>query len=132
MDRIAGCGRLRWNVACKSPSVVTSARFAYQSLRGFLRNLFCDLPCSISNVHFTSALVNGLPSCHLTPSRSLKVSAFLSALQDQLVASSGWIVSRLFCGLCGPENTRFEEIGIEGTLAEKGAAPRIDRLAGVS
>src|SRR3954447_17233425 len=118
MDRMAGCGRLRWNVAWKSPSVVTSANSAYQSLRGFLRNLFCDLPCSMSNVHFTSALVNGLPSCHFTPSRSLKVSALPSGLQDQLVASSGWIVSTLFCALCWSKSTRLEKIGIEETLTE--------------
>src|SRR5438045_741163 len=118
MDRIAGCGRLRWNVACKSPSVVTFSRLKYQSLRGFLRNLFCDLPCSMSKVHFTSALVNGLPSCHFTPSRSLKVSALPSALHDQLVASSPWIVSTLFCALCWSKITRLEKIGIEETLTE--------------
>src|SRR5882762_8960431 len=100
MARIAGCGRERLNVTSKSPLGVTSVTLANQSLRGFLRNLFCDLPDSISNVHFTSALVNGLPSCHFTPSRSLKVSALPSPLHDQLVASSGTIVSIEFCALC--------------------------------
>src|SRR5690242_14670221 len=34
-----------------------------------------DLPVIRSQVHLTSAAMNGLPSCHLTPSRSLKVSS---------------------------------------------------------
>ena len=51
-------------------------------------------------VHFTSFDVNGLPSCQVTPSRSLKVSAVFALSQDQLVASSGTIVASLFCGLC--------------------------------
>src|SRR5437764_15258754 len=95
-----GCGRLRWKTASVLPLTVTSATLSYQSLRGFLRNFASDLPINMSNVHFTSFAVNGLPSCHLTPSRSLKVSCVLSAFHDQLVASSGTMVSRLFCGLC--------------------------------
>src|SRR3954451_3859207 len=105
-------------VACSGLSAVTSSTLKYQSLRGFLRNLFCDLPITMSKVHFTSALVNGLPSCHFTPSRSLKVNAFLSSLHDQLVASSGVSASTLFCGLCWSERTTFEKIGIEETLTE--------------
>ena len=46
---------------------------------------------------FTSADVNGLPSCHFTPCLSLKLSVFLSPLQVQLSAKSGTIESRLFC-----------------------------------
>jgi len=65
-----GCGRLRWNVASKSPLTLTSVTFSYQSLRGFLRSLACDFPVSMSQVHLTSWLVKGLPSCHLTPCRS--------------------------------------------------------------
>src|SRR3954465_4416716 len=99
-------------------SAVTSSRLKYQSLRGFLRNLFCDLPWSMSKVHFTSAEVNGLPSCHFTPSRSLKVSAFLSSLQLQLVASSGVSESTLFCGLCWSNSTRLEKIGIAKTFTQ--------------
>ena len=56
---------------------VTSATSSYQDLRGFLRNFCCDLPISMSKVHLTSADVNGLPSCHLTPCRSLKVELLL-------------------------------------------------------
>src|SRR5665213_439476 len=95
-----GCGRDRCNVTSSSPLTVTSVTFAYQSLRGFLRNLSFDFSWIRSKVHLTSAAENGLPSCHLTPCRSLKVSSLLSLLQAQLVASSGTIVSMLFCGLC--------------------------------
>src|ERR1700681_2279018 len=95
-----GCGRARWKVAVSSPVTVTSVTFWYQSLRGFLRNLSGDFPISRSKVHFTSRLVKGLPSCHLTPSRSLNVSCVLSAFHDQLLANSGTMVSGLFCGLC--------------------------------
>ena len=43
----------------------------------------------MSQVHFTSALVKGLPSCHFTPSRSLKVSLVPSSLHAHSVARSG-------------------------------------------
>src|ERR1700704_3911721 len=95
-----GCGRLSLKVTSRSPLRLTSLTFSYQSLRGFLRNVCCDTPRNMSQVHFTSLAVKGWPSCHLTPSRNRKVSWVLSAFQDQLVASSGTIVSRLFCGLC--------------------------------
>src|SRR3954463_16736938 len=83
--------------ASYSPLVVTSSTSLYQVLRGFCRNFCCDLPISMSNVHLTSAEVNGLPSCHLTPCRSLNVSFFLSSLQAQLSARSGTMDSMLFC-----------------------------------
>src|SRR5690349_16266948 len=113
---MAGCGRLRWNVACIGLSAVTSSTLKYQSLRGFLRNLFCDLPISMSKVHFTSAEVNGLPSCHFTPSRNWNIKDFLSSLHFQLVASSGVRLSTLFCALCWSNTTRLLKIGIEETL----------------
>src|SRR6478752_5175023 len=91
-----GCGRLRWKVTSLSPLTVTSLRLTHHDLRGFLRS-FDSLLASMSQVHFTSALVNGLPSCHFTPSRSLKVSAVPSAFQVQLVARSGTIDASLFC-----------------------------------
>ncbi len=53
---------------------------------------------SSSKVHLTSAAVNGLPSCHFTPSRRAKVSVLPSSLQVHLVARSGTMPSRLFCG----------------------------------
>ena len=51
-------------------------------------------------MHLTSLAVNGLPSCHLTPSRSLKVSVLPSSLQFQLVARSGTIDRRGCSAAC--------------------------------
>src|SRR5947209_9282508 len=95
-----GCGRFRLKVTSASPFVVISATLLYQVSRGFLRSLSLLLAINRSNVHFTSAAVNGLPSCHLTPERSLNISFVWSSLNDQLSASSGTIVSIEFCGLC--------------------------------
>src|SRR6476620_4552942 len=100
MVRNDGCGRPRTKVTSKSPLVFTSLRLEYQSFLGFLRT--SDLPSgawseSESQVHLTSAEVNGLPSCHFTPCRSLKVSVLLSLTQAQLSASSGMMLSILFC-----------------------------------
>src|SRR6516162_6299264 len=69
---MAGCGRLRWNVARRSASAVTASTFWYQALRGLARNFSGDLPSSMSQVHLTSLAVKGWPSCHLTPCRSRK------------------------------------------------------------
>ena len=57
----------------------------------------CPAPCPAASRRCTSRslAVNGSPSCHLTPERSLKVSAVLVLSQAQLVASSGRMVSRL-------------------------------------
>src|SRR5689334_14296597 len=93
----AGCGCFRRNATSKSPFVVTASRLLYQDLRGFTRSFSCPVPISRSQVHLTSADVKGFPSCHLTPSRSLKVSSLPSSLQFQLVARSGTIEFRLFC-----------------------------------
>src|SRR5207244_8755701 len=92
-----GCGRFRRKVTSKSPLTVTSSRFLYQDLRGLRRSLSADLPVSMSQVHLTSLAVKALPSCHLTPWRSGKVSSVPSSFQDQLVARSGTIDSMLFC-----------------------------------
>src|ERR1700722_19717007 len=91
-----GCGRPRWEVTSSSPLVVISLRLKYQDLRGFLRSLE-SFEISMSQVHLTSADVNGLPSCHLTPWRNLKLRTLLSPLQAQLSARSGTMVSGLFC-----------------------------------
>src|ERR1041384_1779167 len=80
----AGCGRARWNTTSKSLVTFTSLTFLYQPSRGFLRRLSFVLPCKRSIVHFTSLAVNGLPSCHFTPWRSLKVSSVRSSFHDQL------------------------------------------------
>jgi len=83
-----GCGRPRTNVTSRSPFTATSLRLNHHDLRGFLRN-FDSGEISMSQVHFTSALVKGLPSCHVTPSRSLKVSLVPSSLHAHSVARSG-------------------------------------------
>src|SRR5579862_753446 len=128
----AGCGRFRLKVASKSPFVVTSVTFSYQVLRGFLRNFALDLSITMSKVHFTSLAVKGLPSCHLTPSRSLNVSFVLSALQDQLVARSGTMESMLFCATSCLYITRLLNTPMNGMLVEYVASSWIEALAGLS
>src|SRR3954451_5135308 len=68
----------------------------------------------MSQVHLTSLAVNGLPSCHLTPWRSLKVSDLPSSLVFQLSARSGTIDDRLFCGTCWSNMTRLLKTPIIG------------------
>src|SRR4249919_2941440 len=110
----AGCGRFRLKEASKSPLTVTSLTSSYQDFRGFCRNFCCDLPINMSKVHLTSAEVNGLPSCHLTSLRNLKVSFLLSLLQAQLSARSGTIDSTLFCGTSCLNTTRLLNTGMKG------------------
>src|SRR5260370_1200557 len=52
---------------------MTSSRLRYHALRGLRRSFSLPIPISKSQVHLTSAAVNGLPSCHLTPRRSGRV-----------------------------------------------------------
>ena len=106
MVRSEGCGRARWKVTSLSPLVVTSFRLKYHGLRGFLRSLD-SVEISMSQVHFTSALVKGLPSCHFTPLRSLKVRSLPSLPQAHSVARSGTILSGAFCLLAGSKTTRL-------------------------
>src|SRR5690242_21582517 len=64
----------------------SSTLFPYTTLfrsRALTRSFSLDLPCTRSKVHVTSAAVNGLPSCHLTPSRNLKVSSVLSSRSEE-------------------------------------------------
>src|SRR6266852_4230007 len=98
--------------------VVTSSRLRYHALRGLRRSFSFALPSSRSKVHLTSAAVNGLPSCHLTPWRRLKVSSVPSSLHDQPVARSGSIDLRLFCGSSCLYMTRLLKTPIIGTTAE--------------
>src|SRR5438874_5262107 len=108
---------------------MTSSRLRYQDLRGLTRNFSVDLPVIRSQVHLTSAAVNGLPSCHLTPSRSLKVSSFPSSLHDQLEARSGTIELRVFCGTCWSNITRLLNTPIIGPSTTIVDSSWIDTLA---
>src|ERR1700757_4454773 len=108
---------------------MTSSRLRYQDLRGLTRNFSVDLPVIRSQVHLTSAAVNGLPSCHLTPSRSLKVSSFPSSLHDQLEAKSETIELRVFCGTCWSNITRLLNTPIIGPSTTIVDSSWIDTLA---
>src|SRR5690348_18309123 len=108
---------------------MTSSRLRYQDLRGLTRNFSVDLPVIRSQVHLTSAAVNGLPSCHSTPSRSLKVSSFPSSLHDQLEARSETIELRVFCGTCWSNITRLLNTPIIGPSTTIVDSSWIDTLA---
>src|SRR6516165_12240243 len=97
-----------------------------------MRSLSLVLPVSRSQVHLTSAAVNGLPSCHLTPSRNRKVSCVLSSSHDESLARSGTIDCRLFCGTSCLYRTRLLKTSIIGTTVEYVASSWIDMLAGLS
>ena len=101
-------------------------------LRGLMRSFSVPFPCSRSIVHLTSAAVNGLPSCHLTPWRSGKVSSVPSSFQFQPVASSGTIVSGVFCGSSCLNMTRLLNTPIIGRLTAAVDSSSIDTLAGLA
>ena len=107
----------------------------YQILRGLLRmmsSFSSPLPITASQVHFTSALENGLPSCHFTPSRSLKVSLVLSSFHDQLSARSGTIWSGLLTFSLGSKSTRLLNTAMNGWFTEIVASSWIEALGGLS
>ena len=83
-------------------------------------------------MHLTSAAVNGLPSCHLTPWRSGNVSSVPSSFHDQLVARSGTIDCRLFCATCWSNMTRLLNTPIIGPCGDASTSSWIDMLAGLS
>jgi len=58
-------------------------------LRGLSLDFSRDFPIKRSQVHLTSAAVNGLPSCHLMPWRSLKVSWVLPSSRFKSSVLSG-------------------------------------------
>src|SRR6266851_6113687 len=105
---------------------------SYQDLRGLTRSLSLPVPITRFQVHLTSAAVNGLPSCHLTPWRSGKVSSVPSSFHDQLVARSGTIDCRLFCGTSCLYMIRLLKTCIIGCSAARVDSSRIDMLAGLS
>src|SRR3546814_10743324 len=90
----------------------------YQAARGLKRSFLPSRPATRSQGHFTSAAVKGSPSCHLTPSRSLKVSFVRSSFHDQLSARSGRIVSRLLRRSSWSYTTRPLYTGMNGTITD--------------
>src|SRR4051812_40439424 len=126
-----GCGRPRWKVTSRSPLVVTCLRLNHHDLRGFLRS-FDSSPSSMSQVHLTSDEVNGLPSCHFTPSRSLKVRSLPSLLHAHSVARSGTILSGRFCFSAGSNTTRLLYTDMNGMTVEIVASSWIEALGGLS
>ncbi len=95
--------------------MLTSRSLVYQTLRGLrLKSWTSLLPMIIRQVHCTSLAVNGAPSCHLTPCRSLKVSLVLVESHDQLSARSGITVSMLSCTLKGSNATRLLNTAANG------------------
>src|ERR1700676_2015131 len=111
---------------------MTSDRLAYQDLRGFTRSRSELLPCTRSQVHLTSAAVNGLPSCHLTSLRRWNVSREPSSSHAQSVPSSGTMAERLFWGMCWSNKTRLLNTAIIGRSATTVDSSWIDMLAGLS
>src|SRR5215469_15862321 len=97
-----------------------------------MRSFSLPTPISRSQVHLTSAAVNGLPSCHLTPWRKGKVSSLPSSLHAQLVARSGTIEPGLFCATCWSYMTRLLNTPIIGRNAAPVASSCSDMLAGLS
>src|ERR1700712_3898184 len=104
----------------------------HQALCGFLRNLALALPDRISNVHFTSALVKGLPSCHLTPPRNWNVRVRPSSVNVHDVARSGTTLSIRFCGLSGSNTTRLLNTAMNGISVEIVASSSTEALGGLS
>src|SRR5437868_598357 len=130
--RNAGCDRFRTKVTEPSPSATISSRLRYHALRGLRRSLSFALPSRRSQVHLTSLAVNGLPSCHLTPWRSLKVSPVLSSSHDHSLARSGTIVLMLVCAICWSYMTKLLKTPIIGPCPAMVASSWIDMLAGLS
>ena len=113
--------------------MVTSSRLLYQALRGLMRSFSCALPSSRSQVHLTSAAVNGLPSCHLTPWRSLKVSSVPSSLHDQLVGEIGHDrLQAVLRHVLVVDDEIVEDAHHRHRRSSMVASSRIDMLAGLS
>src|SRR5215510_10926449 len=130
----AGCGRFRRKVTSSSAFTTTSSRLPYQALRGLTRRLspLLPLPARRSQVHLTSRAVNGLPSCHLTPERSLKLRLVPASSHDHLVARSGTIDFSPFCGTAWSYITRLLNTPIIGPWPAMVDSSWIDREGGLS
>src|SRR3984893_15487580 len=97
-----------------------------------MRNLSAESPSNASQVHLTSCAVNSLPSCHLTPLRSGKVSCVPSSLHHHPVARSGTIEGILFFATCFSKSTRLLNTPIVGITAVIVDSSWIDMLAGLA
>jgi hypothetical protein len=94
--------------------------------------LLLALPVRRSKVQTTSLAVKGWPSCHFTPSCSLKVRSLPSALQLHDLARSGTMVCGLFCGLFWSKSTRLLNSAMNGITVELVASSWIEALGGLS
>src|SRR4029079_7940726 len=95
--------------------MLTSVSLLYQTFRGLrLKSWVSVLPISMRQVHCTSLAVNGWPSCHFTPCRSLNVSLVLVESQDQLSARSGTTESMLSWTCAGSNTTRLLKMAANG------------------
>src|SRR3981189_1806591 len=110
-----------------------SLSFWFQTFCGLrLKSWVSPLPISIRQVHCTSLAVNGWPSCHFTPCRSLKVSLVLVWSQDQLSARSGTTLSRLSWTLEGSNTTRLLKTAINGVTDAMVDSSCSEALGGLS
>ncbi len=132
MARREGCGRLRWIVTSKSVGARTKLTLPNHEPRGLVRSRLRALLVRRLKVHSTSLDVNGMPSCHFTPRRSLNDSSVLSSFQAQDSARSGTTASSLFCATAGSNITRLLKSGMKATTVEALVSSRIDALAGLS
>src|ERR1700754_2855895 len=113
--------------------MLMSCSFVYQTFRGLrLKSCVSVFPISIRQVHCTSFAVNGLPSCHFTPCRSLKVSFVLVASQDQLSARSGITVSMLSWTFEGSNTTRLLKTAANGVTDAMVDSSSNEALGGLS
>src|SRR6516162_9932081 len=119
-------------VAAWSPSVVVFTTLTHQVSRKLRRSFSLPWLVKRSRVHLTSAAVKGFPSCHLTPSRNLKVSSVPSSLHAQLSARSGTIDFKLFCFTLGSNITRLLNTPMIGATIEIVPSSRIDMFPGLS
>ena len=81
-------------------------------------------------MHCTSLAVKGLPSCQVTPERSLNVSLVPVASQAQLSASSGTMVSKPLRGFAWSNRTRLLNTAMNGMLVAIVNSSWIDALGG--
>src|SRR3954454_14918579 len=113
--------------------MLMSLSLVYQTFRGLrLKSWVSVLPISIRQVHCTSLAVNGWPSCHFTPCRSLNVSLVLVESHDQLSARSGITVSMLSWTFAGSNTTRLLKTAANGVTDAMVDSSSKEALGGLS